>query len=179
MLDAVPKLTICANNMGIDFPEEEAHSASVDTENTLTLFNALVKDFCMKENLEIGLDDNLLSLLNERYSKERLLFNMENAKGYITLQQKADGYYIKNSQKEQEKGISIRVESRFIAEHDIRRMFSKREDRLKQGLFHLKEKDIKDFLAYTNTFDAESEKFYRRLYTQKKSSKTRLNFRLG
>lgn len=179
LLDAVPKLTVCANNIGIEFPEETAHSASTDTSNTLKLFKALVEDFCQKEKLEPGLSEKSLELLNKRYADERLNFNRLNASGYLTLNKRDDGFYLKNSQKEQGIGISIKVESRYIAEHDIRRMFTSREDKTKRGLFHLKDKDIKKFLSYSNSFDPEKEMFYRKIYNPRKNSKNKLNFRLS
>ena len=178
LLDAVPKLTVCANNMGIEFPVDDAHSASADTRNTLLLFKTLHEEYCASRGIEKHLDDRSLSVFNKEYAEECLNYARENAKGFITLIPKENGYYIKNSHKPQEKGISIFVNSRFIAEADIRKMFAKREDRNRQYLYRLRESDIEQFKSYTNTFDSVKEKLCKKLYTQGRSNRPTLTFHL-
>ena len=179
-LDAVPRLTVCAQNMDIEFPEEDAHSASADTRNTLRLFRALVEEYSDSRNLPSALDEALIDSLDAEYAEARALFDRENARGFISLQPKPGGYYLKNSHLRPEKAdLIIEVESRFKAEHEIRSMFARREDREHSGFYHLKPADIKAFEKYTNTFDSLAEKLYRSMYAKGRAARNRLNFRIG
>ncbi len=173
---SVPSLSKCAQMLGFDFSEDaEAHSATNDTLMTIKLFDTIVSI------ADTGLP--LLETIKQfegLYEEEKRLHAQEMAKGYISLVKTHKGYLIKNNHAHPaaDAEVSIGVESRFVAEHDIREKFRKRETAQDSALYNLRKTDIDFFKAYTNRYDPEKEEFYRHFLKARKKSKSPLPFRL-
>lgn len=157
--DSVPRLAKCAELMGLDFSEEsEAHSASNDTLMTIKLFDALIAI------ADTGLTlSETIKKFDCLFAEEKRIFAEEMAKGYLSLIKTSKGYIIKNNHNQPSSNaeISIAVKSRFLAEHDIRERFQKRETELDSAIYNLRKSDIEFFKKYTNIYNPEKEHFYR------------------
>ncbi len=173
---SVPSLSKCAQMLGFEFSEDaEAHSATNDTKMTIRLFDAIV-----------SLADTGLPLLDtikkfeSLYEEEKRLHAIEMAKGYISLVKTPKGYLIKNHHAHPAKDaeVWIAVDSRFMAEHDIREKLRKRETAPDSALYNLRQADIDFLKSYTNNYDPEKEEFYRHFLKVRKKSKSPLPFRL-
>lgn len=173
---AVPSLSKCAQMLGFEFSEEsEAHSASNDTLMTIKLFDALVS----AADTGLSLNDTIKKF-DILYEEEKRLHAIEMAKGYISLVKTSKVYIIKNNHNHpaSDAEVSITVESRFVAEHDIREKFRKRETTPESALYNLRKSDIDFFRNYTNSYDPEKEDFYRHFLRARKKSKSSLPFHL-
>ncbi|MDE6480243.1 MAG: 3'-5' exonuclease [Muribaculaceae bacterium] len=174
--DSVPRLAKCAELMGFEFSEEtEAHSAANDTLMTIKLFDALV------DIADTGLPlSETIKQFDGLFAEEKRLYAEEMAKGYLSLIKTSKGYLIKNnhSQPSSDAELSIAVESRFLAEHDIREKFSKRETAPDSAIYNLRKSDIEFFKNYKNIYDPEKEHFYRHYLKARKKSKRDLPFHL-
>lgn len=153
---SVPSLLTCANSLGLDFSEQEAHSASADTEATVRCFNALLKEYA--GNSEDLTTDLLLSL--EKDIKEAFaVFVEESARGYIRVVRNGPFYKIKftSVSVEDTKGfiLDVPVNDRHKAEYEIRKMLKKKEVPDKMFLYKLTEANLKQIQNYKNEYDAE------------------------
>lgn len=179
-LNSLPSLSKCAQLAGMNFSEEEdAHSATNDTAATLELFDRMLDAYNGGR-----LEDDLNIKLEKKIEDGQEMIRQENAQGFIRLiPVEAGGYKIKNNAfceemiKPIDGEISIRVASRYMAEHDIRKMFERRADKSKMSIYHLRPIDIERFLAYSNTYNAVQEKICRNRYAVKKT-KARLDFKI-
>lgn len=176
-IDAVPRLSKCAEHLELDFSEErDAHSASNDTLMTIKV---------MKRVMELAevpsLTQQHISEFNSAYQEEWNLHEEQRAHGYISLISTKKGYSLRNNARMPESvpDLMIEVASRFIAEHDLRSKFRKRETMPDSGLYSLKDIDIKFFKEYSNSYDKTSEEFYRGYYNPRKSKRRKLDFRIG
>ncbi|MDE7418768.1 MAG: hypothetical protein K2N35_01005 [Muribaculaceae bacterium] len=173
---SVPSLSKCARMLGFEFSEEaEAHSASNDTLMTIKLFDAMIAI------ADTGLPlQETIKKFESLYEEEKRLHAQEMAKGFISLVKTSKGYLIKNSHLHpaSDAEVSIAVESRFVAEHDIREKFRKREIAPDSTLYNLRKSDIDFLKTYTNTYDPEKEEFHRHFLRARKKSKSPLPFHL-
>lgn len=168
---SVPSLSKCAVMVGMDFIEEtDAHSATNDTLATLDLLDVLLSESGRSLNFDL-LDDLRVCLEEAREARLR-----ENAHGILRLVPGPVGLYrIKNSRVDAdtptpvEGEFAIRVESRFLAEHELRNLFAKRQDKGRLGHYSLRQADIDRFLAYTNVYDPVRELIYRSRYGARRS----------
>ncbi len=170
---SVPRLAKCAELLGFEFSEEsEAHSAANDTLMTIKLFNALVEE----AHIDLPLEE-AISQFETIFEEERRLHAEKMAHGFISLIRSPKGYLLKNNHQHPsaDAEFSIEVPGRFQAEHDIREKFRKRETPADPNFYALRKSDIEFFQAYTNTYDAEKEDFYRHLTKAKKKAKSGLN----
>lgn len=169
-MNSVPRLVYCAENMNVDFNPEDAHSATNDAKFTLKLFTLLYGMFCDSRKIPNDyINPSTLDMFDSVYSHEEELIKEENARGFISLKKGDKGFSIKNNRNKVDNDLCIEVKSRYIAEHDLRKMFKKREVRERSGLFNLRQSDIDAFLAYSNSYDAEKEALYRSIYNRKGS----------
>lgn len=173
--NAVPRLTVCANALGIPFSEEEdAHSATNDTRVTVDLFARILDDLG-----DGDLTRDLIDRMDARYEQEREAWLRGHAHGFISLVRKGNGYLLKNNQQRPEQAeLVIEVESRFVAEHELRERFARKQLPGDLPLYQLSDKDLRFFSAYTNGYDAAREAICKSLYNARKSKKTNLSFRL-
>lgn len=166
-MNAVPSLSKCAEMLDFEFSEEtDAHSATNDTVMTIRLFDRILSIAGVER-----LGEEKLSAFDAEFGKEKERFARESAAGVITLMPDPKGFRLKNNslrhtdQKEQKEGTyAVEVESRFLAEHEIREKFKKRETAPESGIYRLRPADIEWFGKFSNTYDAGKEEFYRHIY---------------
>lgn len=156
---SVPSLLICANALGLDFKEEEAHSASADTEATLRCFNLLFEEF---KNCEgIGMEDeDIVDLFAGKIERAKACFVEESAKGFVKVYRQGDTYKIKFSHQRDSEStkaliVEIEVADRYKAEYEIKKLLKKKELPDKWGIYKLTPKLLEQVKGYKNTYDAE------------------------
>lgn len=176
-----PSLITCANNLGIMFDESKAHSASVDTLFTLKVINSLAEDYRRRFMSDSSPETNLVTHFKEAFAQEVADYNRRRAHGFITLEKCKEGFRLKHrsSPSDREGAVSVEVESRFLAIHEIREKFQKKSVADSVFVYRLKEKDLEWFRAYSNRYEAEREAFYRHLYNSGTMKRANLDFRLG
>ena len=175
--DSVPKLSKCAQLLDFQFSEEtDAHSATNDTEMTLNIFKKVLDKGGVGE-----LTLRTIAAFDEAYRKEQAIYAQTIAKGILTLILTPKGYVIRNNRYDDEKKqeLSIVVDSRFAAEHEIRQKFKKRASSTDSMVYNLRPSDIEYFMNYTNVYDAERENVCRQIYNTKRSKNRNLSFRLS
>ena len=176
-LDMVPRLSRCANILNFDFDEaSDAHSAANDTSMTIRIMKRM-----MEKSGAATLDDESLRNFDVMYQEEFDKCLEDRAHGFISLIPSEKGYSIRNNAEKPESApqFMIEVRSRYIAEHELRSRFKKRETAQDSGFYRLKEADIKYFLSYSNKYDKEAEEFYRSFYKPQKRNHTKPDFRLS
>lgn len=154
----VPSLLICANALGLDFSEQEAHSASADTEATLKCYNLLFEEFKAKEGE--GMEDaDVVDLFAGKIERAKACFVENASKGFIRIYKQAEGYKVKFSGNPEHdtRGLvaEVPVNDRYKAEYEIRKLLKKKELPGKFNIYKLTPKLIGDVKAYTNEYDAE------------------------
>lgn len=177
---SVPRLSKCAEMAGLDFDEQEdAHSATNDTLATLKLFELLINEYNGGKA-----DVALCRRIERQMDIDREEMMRVNARGIISLQPVGDGgYKLKNNRlpddnevrRQDDGGYAVIVESRYLAEHDLRSMFARRADRFKPSVYRLRKADIERFLAYSNSYNEVQEMIYRNRYGCKRA-KVHLDF---
>lgn len=154
-----------AQDLGIDFAEEEAHGASADTLATIRCFNALKREFVERyfagEEPEM---DDILKKYNAEFERERHEFLRNEAAGHVQLIEHDGGVYSlkfnQHIERAHKKCVAIiDVADRFIAEMELKKKFCKRQLRENPELFRLKSGDIENFKSYSNEFDEERSAF--------------------
>ena len=173
---SVPRLSKCAEILEFNFSEDtDAHSATNDTMITIKIFEKIL-DKCNSGEIDQVVIKNFV----KSFEEERNSHAEKIAKGVLSLVRETKGYILKNNSLTTERvnGLSIVVNSRYLAEHDIRDKFKKRETSPNSGVYNLKNSDIDFFINYTNVYNASTEEIYRHIYNAKKSRKNRLNFNL-
>ncbi len=155
---SVPSLLVCSNALGLEFSEDEAHSASADTEATLRCFNLLFEEFKNAEG-EGMLDEDIVDMLTVKIDRARAKFVEESAKGFVKVYKQGDTYKIKYShvRDADPKGAiaEIEVADRYKAEYEIKKMLKKKELPDKWGIYKLTPKLLEEVKRYRNTYDAE------------------------
>lgn len=152
---SVPSLLVCANELGLDFGADEAHSASADTEATLRCFNHLMSEF----NTDgLGLDDAVTALA-EAIEEARADFVRESSRGFVKVLKAGDVYKIRFGRHRESQlakdSFEVEVEDRYKAEYEVRKLLKKREVPGKTSLYKLGPKHLADLQSYTNEYDAE------------------------
>lgn len=155
----MPGLGVCAENIGIPFTEEAgAHSAGNDTLKTLDVMDLLLTTF----NGGRVFSAETVDEVNRLYDETREEYLRESARGYISLEKCGDCYRMKNNREPRDRAdYSIEVASRYIAEHELRERFAKRQKTKDSDLYRLTADDIKFFQAYTNEYDEVKERLYK------------------
>lgn len=163
---AVPSLIACANSLGIEFPEDIAHSASVDTEFTLKCFNLLLSEYHNTKRNDIPLDKLTAEFIAE-IEDAKADFIAEGAKGYVRVFKAGDVYKIKYGHLPHEESgkllIEVEVEDRYKAEYEIRKMLKKKEVPGKYSVYKLTPKLLDDIKKYRNTYDAEESAWCKKI----------------
>lgn len=163
---SVPSLLICANALGLEFKEEEAHSASADTEATLRVFHLLFNEFKEVEGGEID-DEEAVDMFTVKIERAKARFVEETAKGFVKVYKQGDTYKIKYSHKrdDEPKGLiaEIEVADRYKAEYEIRKLLKKKELPDKWGIYRLTPRLLEDLKEYKNTYDAEESAWCKKI----------------
>lgn len=155
---SVPSLLICANAFGLDFSEDEAHSASADTEATLRVFTLLFNEFKATEGAGMK-DEDVVDMFSARIERAKARFVEETAKGFVKVYRQGDTYKIKygHNRDVDPKGLvaEIEVADRYKAEYEIKKLLKKKELPDKWGIYKLTPKLLEEVKRYKNTYDAE------------------------
>lgn len=155
---SVPSLIICANSLGLEFGEDEAHSATADTEATLRCFNLLFNEFKGNEG-DAKSEEDLVDLFGEKIEDAKADFVEVSAKGFVKVYKQGDYYKIKYNRihEEENKGLvaEIEVDDRYKAEYEIKKLLKKKELPNRNGVYKLTAKLLEDIKNYRNTYDAE------------------------
>ena len=163
---SVPSLIVCANSLGIEFQEDIAHSASVDTEFTLKCFNFLLSEYQSAAGGDKPLEE-LISALIADYDDAKGEFVAEGAKGYIRVFKAGDVYKVKYGHLPAEESgkllLEVEVEDRYKAEYEIRKMLKKKEVPGKYSVYKLTPKLLDDIKRYRNTYDAEESAWCKKI----------------
>ncbi len=153
---AVPSLLVCANALGLDFAEGEAHSASADTLATLQCFNLLLDEFCKIENFD---RDGAVECYSEKIEEARAKFVEECASGFVKVLKAGTNFKLKfgHLPEEDRKAVLIEVPvaDRYKAEYELRKLLKKKELPDKYSVYKLTPKLLSDIENYKNTYDAE------------------------
>ncbi|MBD5280900.1 MAG: 3'-5' exonuclease [Bacteroides sp.] len=155
---SIPSLLVCANTLGLEFSEEDAHSASADTEATLRCFTLLFEEFRAAEG-EGMTDEDIVDMFTVKIDRARARFVEESARGFVKIYKQGDTYKIKYSHvrdAETKSAIAeIEVADRYKAEYEIKKLLKKKELPDKWGIYKLTPKLLEEVKRYRNTYDAE------------------------
>ncbi len=169
-LGTLPGLAKCAQICGMNFSEEtDAHSATNDTLATISILEHVLQDNSIAE-----ISDNVLNEFRKKFDEAKAEHTRNAARGIITLHPAEGGYTLKSSplgDGNAEAELFITVESRHIAEREIRKRFEKRETAPDSGIYRLTDSDIQFFKSYTCTYIASKEKNYRHTSKTKRTKK--------
>ncbi|MDE6336304.1 MAG: hypothetical protein K2J63_03360 [Muribaculaceae bacterium] len=155
---SVPSLLVCANALGLEFSEDEAHSASADTEATLRCFNLLFNEFKSAEGKNMA-DEDVVDMFAAKIERAKANYVEETAKGYVKIYKQGDTYKIKygHTPDSEPKGLiaEIEVADRYKAEYEIKKLLKKKELPDRWGIYKLTPKLLEQVKNYKNTYDAE------------------------
>jgi len=163
---SVPSLIVCANALGLEFGEVEAHSASADTEATLKCFNLLFQEFCKAENngeAEEGAIDKFIDKISGKKEK----FIEDSARGFVKVIKAGDNYKLKYGRQQESdvRGLVMEVEvsDRYKAEYELRKLLKKKEVPDKHSVYKLSSKQLEDIRNYSNKYDAEESAWCKKI----------------
>ncbi len=163
---SVPSLIVCANALGLNFEEDTAHSASVDTLYTLKCFNLLLDEYIGphgKSELTEPLIKKFISDIEEAKGD----YIAEGAKGYVRIYKIGEVYKIKYGHLPAEESgkllFEVGVEDRYKAEYEIRKMLKKKEIPGKHSVYKLTPKLIEAIKKYRNSYDAEESAWCKKI----------------
>lgn len=163
---SVPSLIVCANSLGIEFNESAAHSASVDTEFTLKCFSSLFQGYS-ESHQNIQTDEEMVESFITEIDDAKADYIAERAKGYVRVFKTGDVYKVKYGHlPAEDQGkllLEIRVEDRYKAEYEIRKMLKKKEVPGKYGVYKLTSKLLDDIKKYHNSYDAEESAWCKKI----------------
>ncbi len=155
---SIPSLLSCAHALGLEFGEEEAHSASADTEATLRCFHLLIDEFRNGEGSGME-DEDMIDFFIGKIERAKACFVEEAARGYVRIFKTGDTWKVKYSRisEEDKRGLIAEVEvaDRYKAEYEIKKMLKKKEVPGKRDTYKLTPRLIEDVKKYSNTYDAE------------------------
>lgn len=153
---AVPSLLVCANSLGLEFSEDEAHSASADTEATIRCFNLLMQEFQTAEGIE---GEDAVDSFRDRIAGAIADFVEKMAAGYIKVFKAGDVHKVKYGRLPEEDRknllLEVAVADRYKAEYDLRKLLKKKEVPDKHSVYKLTPTLIGQISVYKNTYDAE------------------------
>lgn len=163
-----PGLQVCAPELGVEFGEKAAHSASGDTEVTLKCFMELVGLFRSRymEGEDAAELRSVIDRFEQEYAVARCEFRRRKAAGALHLLRHENGSFkIGRSPATGDKlanVASVEVADRYKAEYEIRQKFAKRMS-ASPGFYKLRDADIEWFKAYANEFEEEESEFYKKV----------------
>lgn len=161
---AVPSLLVCSNALGLVFAEDEAHSASADTEATLRCFKLLLDEFSAAENVA---GEESVTLFKDKIEEAKSKFIEESAAGYVKVFKTNDLYRIKYGKTvendRRELIVEVPVADRYKAEYEIRKLLKKKEVPDKHSVYKLTPKLLEQVAAYKNTYDAEESAWCKKI----------------
>ncbi|MBD5218238.1 MAG: 3'-5' exonuclease [Bacteroidales bacterium] len=172
-----------AEELGVDFSEQEAHGASADTRATMSCFLALKSELETVYSAGKSLTmEQAIDIFEERFAQARTDFLRQEAAGFVQILDHGGYHSLKFNQKVEKpnsKAIAmISVNDRFIAEMELRKLFARREVKGKHEIYNLRAADIEKFKSYSNVFEEERSAFCKQ-FTSNKLNKSGIfvNFR--
>ena len=163
---SIPSLLVCSNNLGLDFSEDEAHSASADTEATLKCFRLLWDEFRTEEGTGAG-EESDLDKFHTRIEEEIAKVVEESAKGFVKVYKNGPFHKLKFGRlsDSDKTGMLFEVEvaDRFKAEYEIRKSLKKKEVPGKIGCYKLAPRQLDEIKRYTNTYLAEDSAWCKKI----------------
>lgn len=169
-LDSIPSLVKCSQHLGIDFKEENAHSASFDTELTYKCYELLNQAF---KNSNLDNKDLNLSpeTIIEKIESAKLDYYRQKAMGYIRVYKNNKGYHLHfnyiNVRDSEKQILEVKVENRYKAEYEIRKLLKKKADKKIPYIYNLTSKDLETIKNYRNTYNKEEADLYKNLMKNK------------
>lgn len=173
-----PGLSKCAEQLGIKIDTEAVHSASGDTNVTLTLFHRLMHQFLVDEKLIKPFEDinfgslsslqikEYFELAQKRIDEAKYEYDRSCSAGYIHVIADNRGVIFTSSLSEEYSGgnllMTIKVAARRKAIYELETMFEHRRSKALKKVFLLNDKELKELSEYTNEFDGK-EQFYQKL----------------
>ena len=162
----VPSLIVCANALDIEFDENIAHSASVDTEFTLRCFNILLEEYKSSDTGERSLNEIIARFITD-VQNAKSEYIAEGAKGFVRVFKAGDVHKVKYGHLPAEESgkliLEVEVEDRYKAEYEIRKMLKKKEVPGKYSVYKLTTKLLDDIKNYHNTYDAEESAWCKKI----------------
>ncbi len=176
-LDERKGLSVTAEQLGMEFSEDEAHGADYDTRMTLACFERLMEDFAATIGNgaeETGHDAAaLVDTYYDRWQEASENYYREFAKGWVYIQKWKDTYRIKANRLSEPGGKDVvavvRVAARNRALDEIDQHFSRRRDSQDTRCYNLKPEDIKWFETYSNEYDGQ-EQMHRKMMELRQSA---------
>lgn len=175
-LDARKGLAVTAEELGVDFSDNDAHGASYDTAKTLECLRILWREFMEKYPLSADSEASALEHYQQVWDEAKESFYREFAKGWITLIPATGGFRIKATRRkpEDEDLTTIEVNARHRALNEIDAMFDKRRIKGYADIYDLRAGEIAKFKSYANEYDGE-EPTHRKLYQLRVQTHKQLN----
>ncbi len=169
-LGTLPGLGKCAQVCGLNFSEEcDAHSASNDTLATILVLEHILHDNSIPE-----ITDEVIGQYRKAFDEAKAEHTKIAARGILSLHPVEGGYTLNCTpvgDGNVDADLYITVDSRHVANRDMRKRFAEREIAPESGIYALTDKDIEFFKNYTCTYVASLEKNTRHTSKKKKSKK--------
>lgn len=161
---AVPSLLTCANALGLQFEESEAHSASVDTEFTLKCFNILFDEYCSAADDDSQKD---LSAMSRDIDEAIAKFVEESAAGFVMVFKTGDQYKLKFGRildtETRQPMLQVAVADRYKAEYELKKLLKKKEVPDKFATYRLTTALLDTIRNYHNVYDAEESAWCKKI----------------
>lgn len=161
---AVPSLLVCANALGLEFAEEEAHSASADTEATLKCFRLLCDEFAGME--QCG-EEEIIDRFAQHIMEAKAEFVKEQSRGYVKVYSMGPLHKLKfGHQPDVDRRnllMEVEVADRYKAEYELRKLLKKKEVPDKFSVYKLTAKLLQEIGSYRNEYDAEESAWCKKI----------------
>lgn len=159
-LDSIPGLVTCAERLGVEFSEADAHSASADTAATLRCLEALRSKAADASGGEVpDLSDMVAFCERSKYDYRR-----SHAQGWAYIMRSSRGGYKLRFKAEDDADPAMvvmkkKVNDRHVACYDLHNMFDKKASGRLGGALDLSAADMRKFENYSNEYDEEKSAY--------------------
>lgn len=168
---SLPGLSRCAEDLGIEFGDRGAHSASEDTLVTLRCFEVLCDRIEGQPYADRSEESFIkaMDIYQEEFAREKENYERNRAIGWITVTLLPDGLYrvqFKHTEPEEspELVLKVKVDDMAKAEAELHVQLQKRQTPNRRSVYRLTKADLRRLRAYTNSFEtAEDHDLNRKL----------------
>lgn len=159
-LDSIPGLVACAEVLGVEFSQHEAHSASADTLATFRCLEALRA----KAADTAGGEMPQLNDMVEFCERSKFDYRRRHAQGWAYIMRSSTGGYKlrfkTHDEVDPEKVVmKKKVNDRHVACYDLHNMFDKKASGRLGGALNLSAADMRKFESYSNEYDEEKSAY--------------------